>query len=186
MAQSEFAAFAAVGWKAEFLEDTGLRRLILDHYDQDAVQILRYLMFLGLDNETAQDIVQESFLKLHNHLLSGGERKDLRAWLYRVGHNLARSAQSSFRATRVEQLSDAAINGDFAADTASPEEELLAQERQRWLRNGLAQLSKPQRECLLLRSQGLKYREIAEILDISVSTAGENIQRGLEKLKELV
>jgi len=40
--------------------------------------------------------------------------------------------------------------------------------------------------CLVLRSQGLKYREIAEALNLSVSTVGENVQRGLEKLKELL
>jgi RNA polymerase sigma-70 factor (ECF subfamily) len=47
-------------------------------------------------------------------------------------------------------------------------------------------LSAAQRECLVLRSQGLKYREIADVLNVSTSTVGENIQRGLERLKEVL
>jgi len=186
MAQSESIAFASAGWKAEFLGDSGLRRTVLEHYDQEAVQILRYLVFLGVEKESAQDIVQESFLKLHSHLLSGGERTNLRAWLYRVAHNLARSSQNSFRAKRIDPLPEAATGGDFEAPSPSPEDELLARERQRRLQQGLAQLSRPQRECIVLRTQGLKYREIADILALSVSTVGENIQRGLERLKETV
>jgi DNA-directed RNA polymerase specialized sigma24 family protein len=38
----------------------------------------------------------------------------------------------------------------------------------------------------MLRAQGLKYREIAEALNLSVSTVGENVQRGLERLKEML
>ena len=48
------------------------------------------------------------------------------------------------------------------------------------------QLTIAQKESLVLRAQGLKYREIAEILNLSVSTVAENIQRGLERLRDLV
>ena len=62
----------------------------------------------------------------------------------------------------------------------------LERERLRRLREGINKLSQAQRECLVLRSQGLKYREIATVLSLSVSTVGENVQRGLEKLKDLL
>jgi RNA polymerase sigma-70 factor, ECF subfamily len=186
MGQSESIAFAAAGWKAERSEETVLRRTVLDHYDQDAVQILRYLVFLGVDKESAQDILQEAFLKLHSHLLAGGERTNLRAWLYRVAHNLARTSQVSFRAKRTDPLPEQPTGSDFEAPNPSPEDQLLAEERQHRLREALAQLSRSQRECIVLRTQGLKYREIADILALSVSTVGENIQRGLERLKETV
>jgi DNA-directed RNA polymerase specialized sigma24 family protein len=39
---------------------------------------------------------------------------------------------------------------------------------------------------LALRAEGFKYREIADVLELSTSTVGENVQRGLEKLKELL
>jgi RNA polymerase sigma-70 factor (ECF subfamily) len=68
----------------------------------------------------------------------------------------------------------------------SAEDELLERERGERLREAMAKLSEVQRGCLVLRTQGLKYREIAETLGLSVSTVGETIQRGLERLRELV
>jgi RNA polymerase sigma-70 factor (ECF subfamily) len=50
----------------------------------------------------------------------------------------------------------------------------------------MQELSPAQRSCLVLRAQGLKYREVAEALNLSVSTVAENVQRGLERLKELL
>jgi RNA polymerase sigma-70 factor (ECF subfamily) len=68
----------------------------------------------------------------------------------------------------------------------SAEDEMLATERNKRFRAALEELSPVQRDCLSLRTRGLKYREIAEVLNLSVSTVGEHVQRGLEKLKELI
>ncbi len=177
-------AFPTTAWEASFLEDTSLRRRVLEHYDQEHVSLRRYLSFLSVDPETAQEIVQETFLKLHEHLRSGRDRSNLRAWLYRVAHNLARNAQAAFNASRTDSLDPGTC--DLPVQAASAEQELLAEERIRRLRRAMQELSKAQRECLVLRAEGLKYREISEILDISVSTVGENVQRGLERLKEMI
>ncbi len=177
-------AFRTTAWEASFLEDTSLRRLVLEHYDQEHVSLRRYLSFLSVDSETAQEIVQETFLKLHEHLLSGRDRSNLRAWLYRVAHNLARNAQTALNASRTDSLDPGGY--DLPARAASVEQDLLAEERISRLRRAMKKLSKAQRECLVLRAEGLKYREIADILDISVSTVGENVQRGLETLKEMI
>lgn len=201
MEQADFAARAAFGttpvptsaprqgqdWarEAEYLEDTSLRQLILEHYDREHLPIRRYLSALGIDPETGREIVQESFLKLHEHLLAGGDRTNLRAWLYRVAHNLARNSQTAFRTSKTDPLPEPA-RGELRAGGASAEEQLVAAERTARFRQALSQLSAAQRECLVLRTQGLKYREIAGVLNLSVSTVAENIQRGLEKLKGIV
>ncbi len=171
--------------EAEYLEDTSVRRLVLEHYDREHVAIRRYVSFLGVDPETGREIAQESFLKLHEHLLAGGDRTNLRAWLYRVAHNLARNSQTAFRASKVDPLPDAAA-GELRAGCETAEEELLAAERNNRLQRAINGLSAAQKECLVLRTQGLKYREIAEVLKLSVSTVAENVQRGLEKLKESI
>jgi RNA polymerase sigma-70 factor (ECF subfamily) len=175
----------AAGGKAEYLEDTSLRRMVLEYYDREHIAIRRYLSFLGVDIETGQEIVQESFLKLHEHLLRGGDRSNLRAWLYKVAHNLARNTQTAFRASKTDPLPDATVS-EVRANGMSAEEALLAEERTRRVREAMAQLSPVQKECLILRTQGLKYREIADVMNLSTSTVGESIQRGLEKLKELI
>ena len=185
MEPGEVMAFPARAWAAEYLEDTSHRQLVLDYYDREQLSLRRYLLFLGLDQESCREIVQETFLKLHEHLLAGGDRTNLRAWLYRVAHNLARNNQTAFHASRTESLTEATKAGALA-DSKSAEDELLANERMQRVSRAMEQLSTAQRDCLIFRSQGLKYREIAEILNLSTSTVGENIQRGLDKLKELL
>ena len=173
-------------WKADYLEDTSVRRLVLEHYDRECLPLRRYLQLLGIDRDTAQEVAQEAFLKLHEHLLASGDRTNLRAWLYRVAHNLGRNTQTAFRSSRTELQGDMSSAADPPCSAASVEEELLSAERSRLMREAMNRLSAAQKDCLVLRAQGLKYREIAEVLNLSISTVGENIQRGLEKLKELL
>lgn len=186
MNRSTSLAVPELGWETSYLEDVSVRRVVLEQYDQESLALRKYLSFLGMDRETGQEIVQECFLKLHEHLLAGGDRTNLRAWLYRVSHNMARNMQTSFRNAKTDYLPDLTLGAELAGAGLSAEEQLLEAERTKRFQKALGQLSRPQRECLTLRTQGLKYREIAEILQLSTSTVGENIARGLERLKELV
>src|SRR3569833_2797714 len=161
-------------------------RLLLELYDREHVPLRRYLLYIGVDSETAAETVQETFLRLHKHLRAGGSQSNLRAWLFRVAHNLARNEQTSFRASRTGDLTEANAREEIADDIATPEQRFLAREEQARFAEALSKLSAAQKSCLVLRSQGLKYREIAEALNLSVSTVGENVQRGLDKLKELL
>ncbi|MBV9611612.1 MAG: sigma-70 family RNA polymerase sigma factor [Acidobacteriaceae bacterium] len=186
MEQAEILTLPGATWEAQYLEDTSPRRLVLEYYDREHLALRRYLSFLGVDPETAREILQDAFLKFHEHLLAGRDRTNLRAWLYRVVHNLARNAQTAFHSSKVDPLPEPAISGELRAKGVSAEEQLLVAERAKRLRYAMNKLTAAERECLLLRTQGLKYREIAGVLNISVSTVGENVQRSLEKLKELV
>ena len=186
MDRADILRLPSTTWKADYLEDTSVRRTVLEQYDRECVPLQRYLRFLGIDAETAQEVVHETFLKLHEHLLAGGDRTNLRAWLYRVTHNLGRNTQTAFRSSRTDSLADVSTAGDPASAAASIEEELLSAERSRLVREAMKRLSSAQRNCLVLRAQGFKYREIAEVLNLSISTVGENVQRGLENLKELL
>ena len=173
-------------WEPGYLEDTGPRLVVLDLYDAEHIALRRYLAFLGVDSETGRDLLQEAFLKLHQHLLGDGDRKNLRAWLFRVVHNLARNHQVAHRATKTDLLSDLVRTKDLVAADEPVEEKLLQDERQRRFHKELSNLPPAQRECLLLRSSGLKYREIAQVLEVSTSSVGENIQRGLAQLRKIL
>jgi RNA polymerase sigma-70 factor (ECF subfamily) len=173
-------------WKSEYLEDTSSLRLVLEYYDREQVPLLRYLAFLNVDRETAQEIVQDCFIKLHEHLKADGDSSNLRAWLYRVAHNLARNSQTSARARRTERLADMTAASEPVSRQQSVEEALLEREKSERVQQCLQQLTDAQRQALVLRSQGLKYREIAQTLGLSVSTVAENIQRGMDKLRQIV
>jgi RNA polymerase sigma-70 factor, ECF subfamily len=167
--------------------DIPIHELVLKQYDAEHRALRRYLAYLGIDEANAQEIVQETFLKLHLHLLGKGNRKNLKAWLYRVAHNLARNQQSSSW-VRLTTSIDAPRAGEAPerSSSATPESLLLDRERDLRFRRALDNLSDAQRACLALRAEGFKYREIADVLELSTSTVGENVQRGLEKLKELL
>ena len=185
MMPAKAVEFGAARWEGRQTAEED-QRLTLELYDREQVPLRRYLLYLGVDADTAAETVQEAFLRLHRHLAAGGDRSSLRAWLYRVAHNLARNTQTSHWASKTSDLAEVNIRSEIADQAASAEQELLARESERHMRDALQKLSDAQRNCLVLRAQGMKYREIAEALNLSISTVGENVQRGLEKLKELV
>src|SRR5271154_5281009 len=125
--------------------------------------LLRYLVCLGLSSDEAQDVVQDAFLSLHRHLSAGGSEENIRAWLFRVAHNQARNRQSSYDRRFSAPLADA-DGAESALDRATPERVLL--EKEKFARLGIAirTLTDAERDCLLLRASGLRYREIGEVL----------------------
>ncbi len=101
-----------------------------------------------------------------------------------MGHNLLRNTQSAFHSAKTDRFADAAELNSLVAAEKSVEEDLLAKEQVAVFHRAMNELSAAQKECLLLRAQGLKYREIADVLKLSVSTVAENVQRGLDRLKD--
>jgi len=143
--------------------------------------LLRYLVCLGLSRDEAQDVVQDVFLSLQRHLASDGTQENIRGWLFRVAHNQARNRQTSYH-RRFGELLEGEM--DFLADDATPEQRVLEKERFRRLAAGIRMLTESERECLLLRAGGLRYREIGEVLGIATSTVGDTVERAIKKLAE--
>jgi RNA polymerase sigma-70 factor (ECF subfamily) len=143
--------------------------------------LLRYLVCLGLSGDEAQDVVQDTFLSLHRHLASGGLQDNIRGWVFRVAHNQARNRQASYHRRFGEPLD---IHVDARLDETTPERVVLEKEKFRRLGEAIALLSASERECLLLRAEGLRYREISEVLGMATSTVGDTIERAIRKLAE--
>jgi RNA polymerase sigma-70 factor (ECF subfamily) len=143
--------------------------------------LLRYLVGLGLSADESQDIVQDAFLKLHQHVASEGSQENIRSWLFRVAHNAARNRQNRYERRFAAPLEEG-LNS--ASDEATPERVVLDKEKFRRLGEAIRLLSGPERECLLLRAGGLRYREIGEVLGLSISTVGDTVDRAIRKLAE--
>jgi RNA polymerase sigma-70 factor (ECF subfamily) len=144
--------------------------------------LLRYLVCLGLTTDEAQDVVQDTFVGLHRHLAAGGSQENICSWLFRVAHNTARDRQKSYQRRHSAPL-DAEVEASMV-DEATPEQAVLEKEKFRRLRSAVRLLTDPERECLLLRAGGLRYREIAEILGMATSTVGDTVERAIKKLTE--
>lgn len=149
--------------------------------------VFRYMLCLKVDPLDADEIVQESFLRLFQHLRSGERVSNLRSFVFSIAHNLA---MSHFRASTHDVSSDQAewnrLSSTLVEPALNPEEALLEKERMARLHAAVQELSPRQQYCLYLRSEGLRYREIAEILNVTVPTAAEYLRRAVAKLaKEL-
>ena len=143
--------------------------------------LLRYLVCLGLSADEAQDVVQDAFVSLHRHLASGGSQENIRSWLFRVAHNGARNRQRSY-----DRRFGKPLDPDLCsiAYGATPEQVLLEKEKFRRLGKAILLLTESERECLLLRAGGLRYREIAEVLGIPTSTVSDAVDWAIKKLAE--
>lgn len=155
-------------------------------FSQLRTPLLRYLWDFRFPSETAEELVQEAFLKLFEELKQGRSVEMPRPWLFRVLHRLA---LKEMRRLRVREGSDPFTDGELThldiADTRpSPAEQLLSDERERRLSRALESLPLRERQCLSLRVEGLRYREIADVLDLSVTTVSDILRRAVTALRE--
>ena len=148
---------------------TAVEQEVLQLFDECRGGVLRYVRSFGVEAGECEDVVQETFLALFRHLLRGGGRSNLRGWIFRVARNLAlKRRESRRRSARAAALAGAAA---YRFDPASsPEERMLAGQRQAQFHAVVRALPDRSRRCLQLRAEGLRYREIAAALGVSVGT----------------
>jgi RNA polymerase sigma-70 factor (ECF subfamily) len=147
-------------------------------YAAERENIFRYLRYFNVPAPRAQELAQDCFVKLYLKLSQGDRIEEPRAWLYRVAQNQAR------RYHRREPVFDEIDETwDAPVPQPDPELDLMARQQQALLARAVSDLSPQQRNCLHLRGQGLRYREIAEAMGISTSAVGEFLRRAVTKLK---
>jgi RNA polymerase sigma-70 factor, ECF subfamily len=150
-------------------------------FDELQDRLLRYVLSLGLPVSDGEEIVQEAFLALFQHLRGGKPRHNLRAWIFQVAHNLA--LKQRHRVLRRERLSAQPALGLALANggAANPEDQFFRNERSRRLFGVWSALAERDRRCLSLRAEGLTYREIAQVLDISLGAVSLSLTRSLAR-----
>lgn len=142
--------------------------------------------YLG-DAEASKDICQEAFIRAYDHLDRFRGNAKFSSWLYQIALNLCRSR---FRRQKNRHHVPIDDGGDgfvlqLPDRRATPAERTLAQERAVAVRRALDGLPEEQRTVIVLKEhEGLKFREIAEILDLPESTAKSRLYSGLEKLAQ--
>jgi RNA polymerase sigma-70 factor (ECF subfamily) len=154
--------------------------LALDTFEQ--VFRARYAELFGLsyrvlgDHGEAEDVVQETFIKLAGQPVMERPPDEVAAWLRRVCLN------ATYNRLRGQRRATARI--DRAGRLERPEHDqgplfdVLRAEQQQAVRDALAALPERQRSCLLLRHTGFSYAEIAATLDLAVGSVGVLLARG--------
>lgn len=141
--------------------------------------LLRYLTRYTGDSDEAEDLVQETFVRLRER--PPADRTEPRRWLFTVATNLARDAHRVAR--RREALQAEARDAlPCPAPAPDPGREVEREELQRCVRDALALLSERERTVLLMREEGFTHREIAEAVETTTGSVGTMIARALDKV----
>lgn len=135
------------------------------------------------DSGLAEDVTQEVFLRLHRNLESIDNQEMLRPWLIRVALNVAKNTlRTKFRAnTREENY----VKENEDAGIVSVETDFEQREALDAVNRTLNKIKEPLRSCLILKQQGLSYREIAESLSLNESSIGQFVARGRKEFVRL-
>jgi RNA polymerase sigma-70 factor (ECF subfamily) len=147
-------------------------------------RLLRYLCSLGLPVHDGEEIVQEVFLSLFRHLENNKSRQNLRAWIFRVAHNLGIKKRTENGSSKIPVEYDCSLNERCHDPAPSPEEQVFLRQRQRRLLAVVEALPLQDRNCLYLRAEGLRYREIAQVLDISLGGVSQSLARAIKRLSD--
>jgi len=154
-----------------------------------------YNLILGMLGDTADaaDAAQEVFLKAFKGIRHFRQGSSLKTWLYRIAIREALNHRRWFKRHLQKNVSiDAEPEEGFAQIdvedvSASPFDQLAAQEIQVAVQGALQQVPEVFRSAVILRDlEGLSYEEVAEVLDVSVGTVKSRILRGRRALKELL
>lgn len=148
------------------------------------------------DRETAEDLAQDTFIKVLNHLDKYRPEFRLSSWLFKIANNVA------IDHLRKRQIETVSIDGSPHAATAaevestsfdvvarqeSALEELEARELGAAIERAIAGLRPEYRACILLRHvEGRSYEEIAATLDLPLGTVKTYIHRARHQLREVL
>jgi RNA polymerase sigma-70 factor (ECF subfamily) len=160
-----------------------LSERVLALFEQLHVPVFRYLLRKTRDSGQAEDITQETFLRLFRRLREDRRLDNPKAWLFTVANNLA--IDVSRHESHIRDLDETTwkrIEESRSGLQADPEKLMLQRERLDRLHVAVLNLTSLQRECLHLRAEGLRYREIAGLLEISPSTVMDAVRRATVKL----
>ncbi|MBO6575298.1 MAG: sigma-70 family RNA polymerase sigma factor [Rhodothermales bacterium] len=172
-------------------DERAIRMLVERHQER----VYGYLLGMVRDRTTADDLFQETFLRVLKALQ--GERAGYTrqgrflGWVLRIARNAALDhLRSRKRWQDVDAGKDQDGSGfwDHLKDDATPVDHEIDQGTQRaWLRQAIEKLSPEQREVLLLRHEAeLTFREIAALTDVSINTALGRMRYALLNLRRMM
>jgi RNA polymerase sigma-70 factor, ECF subfamily len=163
--------------------DPNLRKKAIELYDELRTSVYGYLSCLGLEPHEAEDIIQETFLKLFQSLASGMRDDNLRGWVFRVAHNLTINLHKTTSKLLSSEVEEVARVLRYRIDARlNPEEVVLKKEQFARMVSAVCRLTSQQRQCLHLRAEGLRYIEIAMVLGVSTQRVGDVIREALIQL----
>lgn len=147
------------------------------------------------DHDLAMEVAQKTFISMHRNIDGLQETTRFKSWLYTIAVNYCREELRKRKATRSVSLHDLRPGeGEesyrweaSSSRRENPEKQLRHSELSDLLQQCLMELSDEQREVVIMKEyEGLKFREIAETLNISENTVKSRMYYGLDGLKKIL
>jgi RNA polymerase sigma-70 factor (ECF subfamily) len=148
-----------------------------------------------MDHDLAMEVSQKTFISMCKNLPSLQDTSRFKSWLYKIAVNYCREEARKTKANRT--LSFDVVWNSEAEDSPrwessgqrydNPERQMQQSELSDILQSALRELSEEQREVVIMKEyEGLKFREIAEVLNISENTVKSRMYYGLDGLKKIL
>jgi RNA polymerase sigma-70 factor, ECF subfamily len=151
-------------------------------YQQHYATVFRLVSKFTLGSHETDDIVQDVFVKLYLQIEAGVIVEYPKTWLYKVATNACLNSIGRNKETHsIENISHLEAGVADSVDL-----KIETDEQQRMLQNALLKLNENERTIVILYSEGLSYKEIAEASGVRFSSIGKVLSRSLEKLKPLL
>lgn len=141
--------------------------------------VVRYAASLGVDSDTAEDVAQQTFVRLWERRLALRLEGSLRGLLYRIARNLC------FDDCRKRKAHDrAARRSEDTSKHSTPHDELIRGELRTIIESAVNALPKRRREVfILVRYHGLSHSEVAKVLDLAPQTVANHLGMALADLR---
>ncbi|MCG8451520.1 MAG: RNA polymerase sigma factor [Pirellulales bacterium] len=172
-------------------EDAAIFAELVSRYERELYNYLR--RFLG-DGTMAEDVFQATFLQVHlkSELFESGRK--FRPWLYTIATNQAIDAQRRNRRHRRLSLDQThRVSGEdlgslmevVVSQEAGPHDAAAGKERAEWVRDAVANLPDPlQNAVKLVYFRGMKYRDAAKLMSVSVGTVKSRLHSAIQLLSQ--
>jgi RNA polymerase sigma-70 factor, ECF subfamily len=182
------SAIRFVGQEREASELDDIEQLVHRY----RARLLRFVAFSIGEQDLAESIVQDCFMKAYNARATFRGECTVHTWLHRIALNLIRDNQrtkkfrfwSSFRKTALDITE---IGSTLPSAAGTPEKNLLMRERVAQVAEALKELSFNQRTVFLMRFQeGMGIKEISLATDISANTVKTHLHRAIKTVREKI
>jgi len=155
---------------------------------KDKIYHLAYRM-LG-NRQEAEDIVQETFMRLYSNLHRYDDTQKFSTWIFRIGTNLCidRLRKRKLTYSLDAEVTDGEGNDYYAmmsSDEHTPEKQVIVSETQRHIRKVIDDMPEKYKSIIVLRYlQDLSLQEISDVLDLPITTIKTRLHRGREYLRK--
>lgn len=167
-------------------DESALEILVRRHQKR----VFTSILILVRDKELAEDLFQETFIKVIKTLRSGSYQEEGKflPWVLRIGHNLVIDHfRKNKRMPLVRDTEEHSIMDQIRLTDANVEEKMVTNQIHHQVRQLIEYLPLDQREVVIMRHYGnLSFKEIAEITNVSINTSLGRMRYALINLRKLI